>query len=326
MTCTDCPRGCAARGLASFCGVDRPGRLYWHGVTMLEEHELAPTYELWFTGCSLRCRFCTVPDAIEHPQLGTWLDPDALVAALCAATVPPFRAISLVGGDPTVNRPYVAALLPRLRQQLPGKLLALNTNLFMSPQLAARDASDFDWIVGDLHFWQPACARQHASAAAYPAAAVAAAEAVVQAGGRLMLRVLVLPGHLACCAAPSIAWACDLARRAQGRLRVHVMTHYGPAGRARGHAQLGRCLSPEERAAALALLGPDTPRPRGSALPGLPPRPPGALDSPAPIEIGLDGGVLMPFVTGELLPLAAALDPDVADRLAYLEPAVSSGA
>ncbi|NOY25959.1 MAG: radical SAM protein [Oligoflexia bacterium] len=319
MSCSDCPRGCASRGPDSFCGVDRPGRWHWKGVTMLEEHELAPTYEIWFTGCSLRCRFCTVPDAVTKPRLGSWLPPEELVEHILEPRVPPFRAISLVGGDPAVNRPYVDALLPLLRRRLPDSLLVLNTNLFTDPSLAARDADRFDWVIGDVHFWRPGCARQVAGAAAYPELAVAAAEAIVAAGGRLMLRILVLPGHLRCCAEPTISWASSLAMRADGRMRVHILTNYAPAGAARTDPVLGRALRPEERALAHGMLPDACPQPSRQALSGTRPRPVDAHDPPAPIEIGPDGTLLLPFVTGSLLPLAVEFDPSLRDRLRYLE-------
>lgn len=299
--------------------MDRPGRLYWWGVTMLEEYELAPTCELWFTGCSLRCRFCTVPEAVERPTQGTWMPPEALVAAITAPTVPPFRAVSMVGGDPTVHRPYLDRLVPLLRRALPDTALALNTNLFLPPGLAACDARTYDWIVGDVHFWAEGCAARIAGVAGYPAAAVAAAEAVVAAGGRLVLRVLVLPGHHACCAAPTVAWAADLARRAEGRVLVHLMTHYAPAGRARGDAELGRWLSAEEQERARGLLPAGCPAPAPGPLPGVGPRSERAVDPPASVEIGADGSVLLPFVTGALLPLAVSLRPELAPRLALLD-------
>lgn len=321
MSCTDCPHGCAARGPRSWCGVDRPGRLHWHGVTLLEEHELAPTYELYFTGCSLRCRFCTVPEAIEAPDRGAWLSPRALVEAMAGPEVPAFRSIAMVGGDPTVNRPYLDALLPLLRARFPAALLVLNTNLFLPAALARLDAAAYDWIVGDVHFWQPDCAAAVARVRGYPPVAVQAAEAIVQAGGRLMLRVLVLPGHLDCCAAPTIDWAADLARQAPDRVRVHVMTHYAPAGRARVDPALGRSLTDAERARARALLPVDVPRPRSGPLMPLPVRAAAARDPEVPVEIGPDGRLLLPFVTGELLELAIALDPELAARRIYLSEA-----
>lgn len=317
MTCTDCPRSCSDRGPRSFCGLDRPGRVYWQGVTMLEEHELAPTYEVWLAGCSLRCRFCTVPDAIEHPESSPWRSPDAVLDAVMSPSTPSFRTISLVGGDPSVSRPWVDAFVSRARARLPGVPLVLNTNLFVDAAQAAADAATFDHIVGDLHFWEARCASRLAKSARYPKMARAAAEAIVRAGGHLFLRLLLLPGHTDCCGRPSIEWATRLARSAPEQVKVHVMTHYAPAGHARGHAELGRRLTSEEAALAQTLPA-DIPRPRATPLPGVPVRGLDATDPEVPIEIDVDGTILLPFVTGELLRVAAELDPRLKDRLVYL--------
>ncbi len=281
-------------------------------MTYLEEHEITPTYELYFTGCSLRCRFCTVPEAIYQPEVGEWLEPEALVESMAAPEVPPFRSVSFVGGDPTVNLPYLRRLAPLIRARLPTVELVLNTNLFVSPHLLPELAETYDWIVGDVHFWQPECAGRLAGARSYPPAAVAAAEGLLAAGARLILRVLVLPGHHDCCAAPTVEWA----RGLDGDLRVHVMTHYAPAGRARGHAELGRPLSPAEVALAEGLR---------AGLPGLAAAPievparGGSVDAEAPLEVAPDGRVLAPFATGDVLRLLAEADPKVKARLVYLE-------
>jgi hypothetical protein len=228
--------------------------------------------------------------------------------------VPPFRAVSLVGGDPTVNLPYVRPLVAALRCRLPDKARVLNTNLYFNPRLAPELADAFDWVVGDVHFWRPACAGAIAGARDYPGIATRCAEALLAAGTRLILRVLVLPGHLECCARPTVEWAAGLG----GDARLHVMTHYAPAGRARGHATLGRSLSPEEVTAARALAPPGVRVPSIEPGPDLRERPAEARDAAAPLEIGPDGAVLMPFVTGDLLPLAAELAPRLLDRLVYL--------
>lgn len=144
---------------------------------------------------------------------------------------------------------------------------------------------------------------------------------MIEAGGRLILRLLVLPGHLDCCAEPSARWAADLARRAPDRVLVHLMTHYAPAGRARTHPSLGRTLSARELERCATLLPADTPRPRTRPLQPLPRRPAGAEDPAVPIELGPDGRILLPFVTGELLELALSLDPGLAGRRAYLSEA-----
>ena len=314
MACDDCPRACPTRGAGSYCGTSRPGRVYWHGVTCLEEHELAPTYEVYFTGCSLRCRFCTVPEAIYRPDEGEWMEPEALVDAIAAPEVPPFRAVSLVGGDPTVNLPYVRPLVTALRARLPGTALVLNTNLYFRVGLAAELAATFDVVVGDVHFWAPGCAGRLAGARDYPGVAIECARALLDAGGRLFLRVLVLPGHLECCARPTIEWAATLG----GDLTLHVMTHYAPAGRARGDGELGRALGEDEISAARAMVPAGVRAPRTSPLPDIPRRTARHRDAAAPAEVDLQGRALFPFVTGDLLPTVVAFEPSLAPRMVYV--------
>jgi putative pyruvate formate lyase activating enzyme len=283
-------------------------------VTLLEEHEIAPTYEIYFTGCSLRCRFCTVPDAIYEPDRGPWTPPAELAASLLEPDVPPFRSVALVGGDPSVNRPYVLALLPELRARLPEVPLVLNTNLYFSRAHAREYAAAFDVVVGDVHFHAAECARRVAGARDYPATAMAAAEEVLASGGRLFLRVLVLPGHLECCARPTLEWAAGLS----GDLTLNLMTHYAPAGRASGHPTLGRALSPAEVAAARSWIPERVPGPRPDPLGWSAPRRAAHRDPETPVEIDASGRVLLPFVTGDLLPLAVEASPSLRGRLRYL--------
>lgn len=309
MSCTDCPRGCATRGSTSFCGTTTPGRIHWRGVTLLEEHEISPTYEIYFTGCSLRCRFCTMSEAIYTPDVGEWLEPTALVADIASETTPAFRAISFVGGDPSVNLPYLARLIPLLRQRFPTTRLVYNTNLYFEASLLP----DVDIVVGDLHFWRTDCARRVASARDYPEVARKAAETLAQRGTPLILRVLALPGHIDCCAAPTAAWAAML----PGDVSVSVLKNYAPVGRARNHPALGRGLNADELRRASSLLPQKTRTPTNTPAPM--PRGRHAVDTPAPIEIDAAGRVFIPFVTATLLPLVMDLSPDHACRSAYLD-------
>ncbi len=280
-------------------------------MTLLEEHEISPTYEIYFTGCSLRCRFCTMAAAVAHPTEGEWLEPQALAAQIAAPSVPPFRAISLVGGDPSVHLPYVRALVPALRQRFPGVPLVFNTHLYFGPETADWVTRTFDHVVGDLHFWTPDCAARIGGARDYPAVARSSAEIIARGQTALILRVLALPGHIECCAEPSLRWASGLPRT-----HVHAMTHYTPADRARTDPVLGRQLTPAEIARVRAI---DARRPATAPLPWTRPRNAEHRDPPAPLEIDRAGRVVAPLVTGALLPLLASLEPELSPRLYYLQ-------
>jgi putative pyruvate formate lyase activating enzyme len=284
--------------------------VHWRGVTLLEEHEIAPTYEVYLHGCPLRCPYCAVPGASRGGDPAEVLAPAALVADLLHPRHPPFRAVSLVGGEPTLHRDWIRAWLPAARAALPGTLLVLNTALCCEPGIATGFAADFDWVVATVRTWGPGCVL--GAPPGYPAQARAAAEALLAAGGRLLLRILVLPGHLECCARPLAAWAAGL----RGDLRVSVLHNYAPVGEARAFPGLDRQISDAERA--VDLLPPGVPRPLAAPIEPVPVRDPHAEDPPVPLEIDAQGLMFAPFVTGSLLPWLAEREPALRTRLRYL--------
>ena len=284
--------------------------IHWRGVTLLEEHEIAPTCEVYLVGCPLSCPYCAVPGASRGEGGVEHLAPTALVEDLRDPRHPPFRALSLVGGEPTLHLDWIRALLPIARAHLPGTLMVLNTALCWEPELAPELAAGFDWVVGTVRTWGPDCAL--GAPAGYPAQARAAAEALLAAGGRLLLRILVLPGHLDCCARPLAAWTAGLS----GEVRVSVLRNYAPVGAARGIAGLDRLLHDAERSA--ELLPPGVRRPLAHPIEPIPQRGPDCVDPPVTLEIDPQGRVFAPFVTGDLLPWLAERAPELRPRLAYL--------
>ncbi len=290
-------------------------RVYWRGVTLLEEHEIAPTYEVYLGGCPLRCPYCAVMDASRNADRGARIAPGDLARDLLLRRHPPFRAVALVGGEPTLHLPWIRAFLPELRRLRPGVDAVINTALCWEAGLAVELASAFDWIVGTVRYHEPACATALGAPAAYPAQARAAVEALLASGARVLLRVLLLPGHLECCARPLARWIAGL----QGDLRARVMINYAPVGAARAFPGLDRTLSEGELTLASTLLDPTVPRPRASPSTLVDTWPETVDDPPVSIEIDASGRVFAPFVTGSLLPWLSEHEPSLRPRLAYLD-------
>lgn len=291
-------------------------RVFWRGVTLLEEHEIAPTYEIYLAGCPLRCPFCAVPGASRSARAGVRIEPAALLRDLLDARHPPFRALAFVGGEPSLHMPWIRRLLPLLRRGLPKTELVLKTALCWAPQLASELAGSFDWVVGTLRSHRPACAEALGAPRGHPEQAQVAVEALLGAGARVILRLLALPGHIECCALPIAAWMGGL----RGDLRGRVMLNYAPVGDARDIAGLDRGLDDAAAMRAHGLLPTHVPRPAPRPLLPVPLRSGHHRDPPVSIEIDAAGRVVVPMVTGSVLPWLAAREPSLRPRLVYLEP------
>ncbi len=290
-------------------------RVFWRGVTLLEEHEIAPTYEIYLAGCPLRCPFCAVPGASCSARAGERVEPAALVRDLQDERHPPFRALAFVGGEPSLHLPWIRQVLPLLRRERPGVALVLNTALCWDAALAPSIAADFDWVVGTVRFHDPACAARLGATASHPAQARAAVEALLRAGARVLLRLLVLPGHLDCCAAPLARWIGAL----RGELLARVMLEYAPLHQARGMPGLDRPLGEADAERALGLLPPGVPRPSATPIQPVPRRRAWHRDPPVSVEIDAAGNTVAPMVTGSILPWLAEHRSALRSRLAYLE-------
>jgi putative pyruvate formate lyase activating enzyme len=291
-------------------------RVYWRGVTLLEEHEIAPTYEVYLAGCPLRCPFCALAPASRSTRVGERLDPEGLAEDLRASHHPPFRALAFVGGEPSMHLPWIRLAIPALRRRLPDCQLVLNTALCWDAALAPELVRRFDWVVGTVRSHGPRCAAALGAPPDYPAQARAAVEALLRCGGRVLLRLLAIPGHLDCCARPLAAWIAGL----EGDLRARVMLEYAPLAEARGIPGLDRCLDEDSALQAASLLAPSVPRPRGRPVLPIPRRLDHHRDPPVPIEIDARGALVAPMVTGTILPLLAERRPALRERLAYLVP------
>ena len=69
--------------------------------------------------------------------------------------------------------------------------------------------------------------------------------------GELLIRVLVLPGHLDCCTKVLLNW---IAEHLGKSVRVNVMFQYRPEWRAKEVPELGRRLTEDERKRAVRLV------------------------------------------------------------------------
>jgi putative pyruvate formate lyase activating enzyme len=217
------------------CGVGRQARVYNAFVHIGEEPELSPCLAVFLTGCNFRCAFCSDGAEVDDPGLGVPLDPQAL-----AERARGLRTVEFVGGLPDVNLLSVA----QCAQALPADMqIALNTNGWFTPEALEAMQGWVHWLVPDLKFGPGNCARELAEIPDYWSILTRNLLLATAGPFRLLVRHLLMPGHLQCCTRPALGW---LAERLPDT-RVNLMTGYRPLHRALGRKDgLGRRLRSDE--------------------------------------------------------------------------------
>lgn len=263
--CRLCPRLCRSdrtRGPAgSFCKLGAEAWVYKELLSVGEEPAIGPTWLIDLGGCSLRCLYCSEWAHVVHPQRGDVqrLEPAWFAARHARRVAQGAQTVSFVGGDPTPSAVAVLYALAAVPEPLP---VVWNCNGLLAPQAAEilRDVVAV-WSI-DSKFGNQRCAQQVAGARGFDAVAetataigMALRQPQVGRLPKLIVRHLLMPGHLDCCTRPVLAELAELLAGVPGdQAVVNLMTMYVPPSDRRGQLpnapELGRWSSSDEVATA----------------------------------------------------------------------------
>ena len=256
--CELCERRCRAEraaGRAGRCGVLEPrvaSSFIHHG----EEAELVPSHTIFLSGCNLECQFCQNWEISRSPGAGRRAPPE-LCAGLIREEERHCRNVNWVGGDPI---PSLHLVLATLRLYTGGRPLpqVWNSNMYMTEEAMRLLDCTMDVYLADFKYGSDACAERLSRVERY-FEIVSRNHREGHRQAELLVRHLVLPGHVECCSIPVLDWL----RRELGAVRVNVMGQYHPDYRAGEHPDIARRLTGEEfmrahrHAEGLGLLGLD---------------------------------------------------------------------
>lgn len=239
--CHLCAHHCGVNRLAGEKGLCHAGgetRVFSAQMEVTDELVLIPTFAVAFSGCDLRCSFCITGGPSWNPLAGEPFDAGKLAARAEQALAQGTRTIMILGGEPSV---HLAAALELVAALPDGVPLAWKTNAHASPQ--ARELLDglFDVWVADYKFGNDACAARLAKVADYNAIV---RENLLWAADHadLIVRHLVMPGHVECCWRPIAEW---LAAHLPG-VKVNLRHGFWPAWQAARHRELRGTLTATE--------------------------------------------------------------------------------
>ncbi|MBI5445334.1 MAG: radical SAM protein [Deltaproteobacteria bacterium] len=254
--CRLCARLCGAdrgRG-AGPCRLGRHGIVAEHFVHIGEEPPINPSLVLSLAGCSLRCRHCQQAWLLEPAEVaGEALD-ESLWERLDLTGA---RSMSFVGGNPSESLPAALSFLSGVPDgwHLP---IVWNCHGYESAETLALLRGVVDVYLPDFKYGNDRCAEELSIVPGYVETAAKAVAEMLQQGVPVIVRILVLPGHVECCHRPAI----DRLAHMMGRENVFlsVRGQYSPDHLITGRdADLARrptaeeCARVREHAEALGL-------------------------------------------------------------------------
>lgn len=236
--CQLCAHHCGVNRLAGeqgLCHAGAEAKVFSAQLEVGDEMELLPTFAIALSGCDLRCSFCITGAESWNPRAGEPLCPATLAARANTAMNNGARTAMILGGEPTIHLPSVLEIVAALPTSL---RLIWKTNAHGTALARSWLEGLFDVWLADYKFGNNHCAKRLASVPCYQEVV---RENLVWAShhSELIVRHLLMPGHVDCCWEPIACWlAADLPA-----VKVSLRSGFWPGWRAAIHPELTRSFS-----------------------------------------------------------------------------------
>ncbi len=200
-----------------------------------EERPLVPSHTVFFGGCNFECVFCQNWDISQRVQ-GEKLEPKTLAKILNSSGG---KNINWVGGDPTPNISYILNVLSHLNICKPQ---IWNSNMYLSREGMLLLSKVMDVYLTDFKYGNDRCAERLSKVENYTQT-IRRNHLIAERTGDLLIRHLVLPGHLECCTRPILEWIDSNLKDPT----VNIMTQYRPVYKAEQYQKIDRYLNADEK-------------------------------------------------------------------------------
>jgi putative pyruvate formate lyase activating enzyme len=236
-SCRLCERRCGVdrtSGERGFCRV-LESRVSSEFLHYGEEPELVPSYTIFFSGCTFSCVFCQNWDISQNPAGGVYIKPETLASMINGVSA---RNVNWVGGEPTPNLPYILRVLTHVKKNIPQ---VWNSNMYLTEEAMTLLDGVMDVYLTDFKYGNDACALKYSNAPKYWEI-ITRNHLEARRQAEVLVRHLVLPGHVECCTKPVLAWIAGNLPN----VRVNVMDQYRPEYEAREFPEIARKLDRNE--------------------------------------------------------------------------------
>jgi len=250
--CIFCERKCRANrkeGKLGWCRVGYQSRVASAFEHLGEEPEFVPSGTIFFAGCNLACAFCQNWDIAFFPERGAvWSSRDFCNWVTERRKAPGgfrIRNVNLVGGEPTPNLHTILRWLADCDTNIP---IIWNSNMFLSEEGMRLLHGANDVFIDDIKYANDGCALRLSKAPNYWAT-LKRNNLIAIKQAELLIRHLVMPGHLECDTKPVLGW---IKANLGDRVRVNIMSQYHPEYKAFEFPEISRRLRLEEYDEAVA--------------------------------------------------------------------------
>jgi putative pyruvate formate lyase activating enzyme len=213
---------------------------------MGEEPELVPSGTIFTLGCTMRCKHCQNWTISQWEETGEIYTPKRLAHSVENLRQKGCRNINLVGGEPT---PWLEQWLETFKNVGVNVPVVWNSNSYYSEETAKLLAGFADLYLLDFKYGNNECAVRISDAPDYWETCTRN-HWYAKRYGELLIRVLVLPGHLECCVKPIFNW---ISQNLGEWVRTNVMFQYRPEWKAHEIPELRRKLTRNEMERAIQL-------------------------------------------------------------------------
>lgn len=249
--CHLCPHHCGARRLSAqgFCRVGQDAYIASEMLHMGEEEILRPAHAIFFSGCTATCSFCTAARFAFRPTYGIVVSPQQLAQRILQRQDQGARSVAFIGGDPTPHLPFIVAVRAALGNRLHIPLV-FNSNYYLTTEALALMEGVVDIHLPDLKFGPSSpgrdCGLDIGGMPNYWQIVPPVLESLLAQGKRIIVRHLLMPGHIECCTEPVLRWLGN-----HLGAEVSLLTQY--LAPAHAHGVLAQSVSEEDIARAQAL-------------------------------------------------------------------------
>ncbi|RLI05504.1 hypothetical protein DRO26_01970 [Candidatus Bathyarchaeota archaeon] len=240
--CCFCTRRCGVNRFEGKLGACRCGDrivVSTYFAHMGEEPELVPSGTIFTCGCTMRCLHCQNWTISQWFEEGEEYKPEELALIVEKLKRGGCRNANLVGGDPTPWLKHWLEIFKKVKENVP---VVWNSNAYYSEETAKLLMGFVDVYLLDFKYGNNDCATRISNAPGYVEVAKRNHLYAVK-HGELIIRILLLPKHIECCAKPVLKW---IAENLGVWVRINIMDQYRPEWKAHEIPELRRRLIPNE--------------------------------------------------------------------------------